>query len=43
MVLQTHSLELRFLCVVDVIKTWPFYKDYIFRFYNLIIATKTSF
>jgi len=35
-------LELKFLCVVDVIKTWLLYQDYMLRFYKLIITTKIS-
>ena len=41
--LQTSYLELRFLWWLGVIKIWLLYKDYMLRFYKLIITTKTNF
>ena len=41
--LQTYFLELRFLWWLGVIKIWLLYKDYMLKFYKLIITTKTIF
>ena len=41
--LQASCLELRFLWWLGVIKIWLLYKDYMLRFYKLIITTKTNF
>jgi hypothetical protein len=40
--MRITSLGLRFLWVVDVIKTWPLYKFHMLRFYNLIIMKKIN-
>ena len=41
--LQTSYLELRFLWWLGVIKIWLLYKDYMLKFYKLIITTKINF
>ena len=41
--LQASCLELRFLWWLGVIKIWLLYKDYMLKFYKLIITTKTNF
>ena len=40
--MRTTSLGLRFLLVVDVIKTWLLHEFHMLRFYNLITMKKTN-